>query len=132
MPIHGQNHLPPDGPKGVTVGFGGRAIETSAQAKYLNSSDSPIFNKRKILFGLKELKISNDTVLVVEGYFDVLTLHQAGFKNTVGLLGTEITAEQSSMLATLAREIILIFDGDAGGRAALLKALKQLRSLARG
>ena len=61
---------------------------------------------------------------MVEGYFDVLTLHQAGFKNTVGLLGTEITAEQSSMLATLAREIILIFDGDAGGRAALLKALR--------
>ncbi len=110
--------------KGTTVGFGGRAIETSAQSKYLNSSDSPIFNKRKILFGLKQLQISNDTVLVVEGYFDVLTLHQAGFKNTVGLLGTEITAEQGSMLATLAREMILIFDGDAGGRGALLKALR--------
>ena len=123
-PFMGRIIFPLTDPKGVTVGFGGRAIDTSAQAKYLNSSDSPIFNKRKILFGLKQLQISNDTVLMVEGYFDVLTLHQAGFKNTVGLLGTEITAEQSSMLATLAHEIVLIFDGDAGGRAALLKALR--------
>lgn len=123
-PFMGRIIFPLTDQKGVTVGFGGRAIETSAQAKYLNSSDSPIFNKKKILFGLKHLQISNDTVLVVEGYFDVLTLHQAGFKNTVGLLGTEITAEQSAILKTLAREIILIFDGDAGGRAALLKALR--------
>jgi len=123
-PFMGRIIFPLTDQKGVTVGFGGRAIDGSAQAKYLNSSDSPIFNKKKILFGLKQLQISNDTVLVVEGYFDVLTLHQAAFKNTVGLLGTEITAEQGSMLATLAREIILIFDGDAGGRSALLKALR--------
>jgi DNA primase len=110
--------------RGATVGFGGRAIDTSAQAKYLNSSDSPIFNKRKILFGLKQLQISNETVLVVEGYFDVLTLHQAGFKNTIGLLGTEITSEQTAILKSLARNAILIFDGDAGGQTALLKALK--------
>ena len=61
---------------------------------------------------------------MVEGYFDVLTLHQAGFKNTVGLLGTEITPEQTAIFKTLARSIILIFDGDAGGQTALLKALK--------
>ena len=67
---------------------------------------------------------------MVEGYFDVLTLHQAGFKNTVGLLGTEITSEQTAILKTLVRSIILIFDGDAGGQIALLKALKtQIRSL---
>lgn len=123
-PFMGRIIFPLSDQEGTIVGFGGRAIDSSAQAKYLNSSDSPIFNKRKILFGLKQLQISNDTVLVVEGYFDVLTLHQAGFKNTVALLGTEITSEQSSMLATLAREMILIFDGDAGGRSALLKALR--------
>jgi DNA primase len=110
--------------RGATVGFGGRTIDTSTQAKYLNSSDSPIFNKRKILFGLKQLRISNDTILVVEGYFDVLTLHQAGFTYTVGLLGTEITSEQAAILKTFARNAILIFDGDAGGQAALLRALK--------
>ena len=123
-PFMGRIIFPLTDQRGATVGFGGRAIDSSAQAKYLNSSDSPIFNKRKILFGLKQLRISNDTVLVVEGYFDVLTLHQAGFKNTVGLLGTEITSEQAAILKTLARNAILIFDGDAGGRAALLKALK--------
>ena len=86
--------------------------------------------KRKILFGLNQASIPNDTLLVVEGYFDVLTLHQAGFKNTVGLLGTEITSEQTAILKTLARNAILIFDGDAGGQTALLKALKtQSRNL---
>ena len=90
-PFMGRIIFPLTDQRGATVGFGGRAIDSSSQAKYLNSSDSPIFNKRRILFGLKQLRISNDTVLVVEGYFDVLTLHQAGFKNTVGLLGTEIS-----------------------------------------
>ena len=64
---------------------------------------------------------------MVEGYFDVLTLHQAGFKNTVGLLGTELSAEQMRILETLARNAILIFDGDSGGQAALLKCLKVQR-----
>ena len=76
------------------------------------------------MFGLKQLRISNDTVFVVEGYFDVLTLHQAGFKNTVGLLGTELSAEQMRILENLARNAILIFDGDPGGQAALLRCLK--------
>lgn len=123
-PFMGRIIFPLTDQKGATVGFGGRIIDTSAQAKYLNSSDSAIFNKRKILFGLKQLRISNETVLVVEGYFDVLTLHQAAFKNTVGLLGTEITSEQTAILKSLARNAILIFDGDAGGQTALLKALK--------
>ena len=123
-PFMGRIIFPLTDQKGVTVGFGGRSIDSSAQAKYLNSSDSPIFNKRRILFGLKQASITNDTVLVVEGYFDVLTLHQAGFKNTVALLGTEITSEQTIVLKSIARNAILIFDGDAGGRTALLKALK--------
>ena len=110
--------------RGAIVGFGGRIIDSSSQAKYINSPDSLIFNKRKVLFGLKQLRISNDTVLVVEGYFDVLTLHQAGFKNTVGLLGTELSAEQMRIVESLARNAILIFDGDPGGKAALLKCLK--------
>ena len=114
--------------RSATVGFGGRAVDRSAQAKYLNSSDSPIFNKRKVLFGLNQASIPNDTLLVVEGYFDVLTLHQAGFKNTVGLLGTEITSEQTAILKTLVRSIILIFDGDAGGQIALLKSFENADS----
>ena len=114
-------------PKGTTIGFGGRAIDTPTQAKYINSSDSPIFNKRRVLFGLKQFRLSNDMVLVVEGYFDVLTLHQAGFKNTVGLLGTESSVEQMRILENLARNAILTFDGDSGGQTALLKCLKVQR-----
>ncbi len=126
-PFMGRIIFPLTDQRGATVGFGGRAIDSTQQAKYLNSSDSPTFNKRRVLFGQKHAKILNDTVLVVEGYFDVLTLYQAGFKNTVGLLGTEISAEQMRVLESLARNAILIFDGDTGGQAALLKCLKVQR-----
>jgi len=126
-PFMGRIIFPLTDHRGAIVGFGGRAIDQSSQAKYINSPDSFIFNKRKVLFGLKQLRISNDAVFVVEGYFDVLTLHQGGFKNTVGLLGTELSAEQMRSLETLARSAILIFDGDPGGQAALLKCLKVQR-----
>src|SRR5207244_5769420 len=105
-------------------GFGGRAIDRSSQAKYINSPDSAIFNKRRVLFGLKQLRNPNDTVFVVEGDFDVLTLHQAGFKSAVGLLGTELSAEQTRILESLARNAILIFAGEPGGQAALLRCVK--------
>jgi DNA primase len=126
-PFMGRIIFPLFDQRGAIVGFGGRAIDQSSQAKYINSPDSATFNKRKVLFELKQLRISNDTVFVVEGYFDVLTLHQAGFKNTVGLLGTELSAEQMRSLENLARNAIFIFDGDTGGQAALLKCLKVQR-----
>jgi DNA primase len=123
-PFMGRITFPLTDQRSAIIGFGGRAIDSSSHAKYINSPDSSVFNKRRVLFGLKQLRISNDTVFVVEGYFDVLTLHQAGFKNTVGLLGTELSAEQMRVLENLARNAILIFDGDAGGQAALLRCLK--------
>jgi DNA primase len=123
-PFMGRIIFPIADQRGVTVGFGGRAIDRSSQAKYINSPDSPMFNKRRVLFGLKQLRIPNDTVFVVEGYFDVLTLHQGGFKNTAGILGTELSTEQMRILETLARNAILILDGDPGGQAALLRCLK--------
>jgi DNA primase len=123
-PFMGRIIFPITDQKGATVGFGSRAIDRSSQAKYINSPDSPTFNKRRVLFGLKQLRISNDIIFVVEGYFDVLTLHQAGFKNAVGLLGTELSIEQMRVLETLAHNAILIFDGDSGGQAALLRCLK--------
>ncbi len=126
-PFMGRIVLPLTDQKGANVGFGARAIDHSSQAKYINSPDSPIFNKRRVLFGLKQLRISGDTVFVVEGYFDVLTLHQAGFKNVVGILGTELSAEQMHVLESLARNAVFIFDGDSGGQAALLKCLKVQR-----
>jgi DNA primase len=126
-PFMGRIIFPLTDQRGATVGFGGRAIDSSSQPKYINSPESSAFNKRRVLFGLKQLRISNDTVLVIEGYFDVLTLHQAGFKNTVGLLGTELSAEQMRILETLVRNAILIFDGDPGGQSALLRCLKVAR-----
>jgi DNA primase len=123
-PFMGRIVFPLTDQRSATIGFGGRAIDSTSQAKYINSPDSSAFNKRRVLFGLKQLRIPNDTVLVVEGYFDVLTLHQAGFKNTIGLLGTELSAEQMRVLENLARNLILIFDGDSGGQAALLRCLK--------
>ncbi len=126
-PFMGRIIFPITDQRSATVGFGGRAIDHSSQAKYINSPDSAIFNKRRVLFGLKQLRIPDNTVFVVEGYFDVLTLHQAGFKNTVGLLGTELSPEQTRILENLARNAILIFDGDLGGQAALLRCLKVQR-----
>jgi DNA primase len=123
-PFMGRIIFPLTDQRSATIGFGGRAIDSSSQAKYINSPDSSTFNKRRILFGLKQLRIHDDTVFVVEGYFDVLTLHQAGFKNTVGLLGTDLSPEQMRALENLARNAILIFDGDPGGQAALLRCLK--------
>jgi len=110
--------------KGDVMGFGGRSVDGRQQAKYINSSDSAVFSKRRCLFGLKQLSPIDDTVIVVEGYFDALSLHQAGFKNTLGLLGTELTTEQVKIIEKLARNIILIFDGDMGGKAAILKCLR--------
>jgi len=110
--------------KGDIVGFGGRSVEKSQQAKYINSSDSMVFSKRRCLFGLNRLSPINDTIIVVEGYFDVLSLHQGGFTNTVGLLGTELTTEQAKILERLAHNVIFLFDSDTGGKAALLKCLK--------
>ena len=123
-PFMGRIVFPLTDQRSATIGFGGRAVDSSSQAKYINSPDSSTFNKRRVLFGLKQLRIPNDTVLVVEGYFDVLTLHQAGFKNTVGLLGTDLSTEQMRALENLAQNAILIFDGDPGGQAALLRCLK--------
>jgi DNA primase len=123
-PFMGRIIFPLTDQRGATIGFGARAIDGSPHAKYINSPDSATFNKRRVLFGLKQLRIPDNTVFVVEGYFDVLTLHQAGFKNTVGLLGTELSLEQMRILENLARNVVLIFDGDPGGQTALLRCLK--------
>ncbi len=123
-PFMGRITLPITDHKGNIVGFGGRATEHSQQAKYMNSSESTIFSKRRLLFGLNRVKSLDDTVLVVEGYFDVLSLHQAGFTNTVGLLGTDLSAEQVKILERLAHNVILIFDADTGGKSAILKCLR--------
>ncbi len=110
-------------------GFGGRLIG-DGKPKYLNSPDSDHFHKRSLLYGydealtaIREVK----RVIVVEGYLDVIALHQAGVQNVVAPLGTALTEEQFEMLSRLADEIILLFDADDAGRNAAIRTLEFFR-----
>ena len=121
-------------PRGRVVAFGGRALD-DAPAKYLNSPETSLFHKGRLLYNLARARpaVRDDgSVIVAEGYMDVIALHQAGFTNAVAPLGTAVTEEQLGLLWRLAPEPILCFDGDkagwkAAGRAAD-RALSHLRS----
>jgi DNA primase len=112
------------------VGFGGRIMsETDGGPKYLNSPESELFKKGELFYGLDLAKATvrkTGQVLVVEGYFDVISLHTHGFTQAVAPLGTALTANQAKILTRLAEEITLLFDGDAAGSRATLKALEVL------
>lgn len=113
--------------KGKVIAFGGRAFDNKAKAKYLNSSESPIFSKSRELYGLhhaRKYSSTMDYVLVVEGYMDVVALHQAGFTKVVATLGTATTPEHLKILARTTNTIVFCFDGDSAGRAAAWKALQ--------
>ena len=113
--------------KGNIIAFGGRAFENDAKAKYLNSSESVIFSKSKELYGLhhaRKYSRSMDYMLVVEGYMDVVALHQAGITKVVATLGTATSPEHLKILIRTSNVIVFCFDGDDAGRAAAWKALK--------
>ena len=110
---------------GKIVGFGARRLRESDRAKYVNSPASDLFHKKELLFGASQARrhaAHEQTVLLVEGYTDVLALHQADVRNTVAPMGTSVTVEQIGVLRRLAPTVVLIFDGDAAGRGAALKA----------
>lgn len=113
---------------GRIVGFGGRVLAKGQEPKYLNSPESPFFNKRRILFGLRQVKERGvRRVLVVEGYTDVIACHLAGFEGAVATLGTSLTAEHARLLQRYATEgVVLLFDGDRAGRQAAERALREL------
>lgn len=106
------------------VGFGGRVMDGS-QPKYLNSPDTPIYNKRKNLYGLHMLrKQSNiDRVVLTEGYMDVISLHQAGISTAVASLGTALTPEQATLISRYSKEVVLAYDGDDAGIKAAQRGL---------
>ncbi len=111
--------------RGRTVGFGGRIID-GGEPKYLNSSDSEFFRKGNILYGLYEAKEAirrNQRVFVVEGYFDLITLHMAGLKETVATMGTALTQNHIRTLRTYTTSIYTLFDGDEAGCRAALRGL---------
>ncbi|MDD2220014.1 MAG: DNA primase [Desulfoplanes sp.] len=114
---------------GQVVAFGGRSIEPDQDPKYLNSSETPIYIKGNHLYGLFQARRAISTqksVLLTEGYVDVLTLHQHGFSNACGVLGTALTPEQVHRLAGLAGHIDLLFDGDGAGRKAALRSAQMI------
>ncbi|MFV1011476.1 DNA primase [Wolbachia endosymbiont of Nasonia vitripennis] len=109
---------------GKVIGFGGRALNSEQQPKYLNSPESQLFKKRENLYGLNfalsEIR-KKQHLFVVEGYMDVIALHQAGISNTVAPLGTAISAEQIKNLWKLAKEISICMDGDSPGCHAAIR-----------
>ena len=111
--------------RGNVIAFGGRIIKNDPNAaKYLNSPETMIFNKRKNLFGLNLAKKSKaGSLILVEGNIDVVALHQYGFDNAVASLGTSLTEEQAALMTRYAEQIILIYDGDKAGQNATQRAI---------
>lgn len=118
-------------PNSKIVGFGGRTI-TNHPAKYINSPQTKIFNKSKLLYGYhlaKESILKKNSIIITEGYLDVIMLHQAGFTNTVATLGTALTKEHIPLIKRGDPDIILSYDGDSAGVAAALKAASMLSAI---
>ena len=113
--------------RGNVIAFGGR-IMSDIKPKYLNTSDTPVFNKSRNLFALQFAKNkAQGQLILVEGYMDVIALHQAGFENTVATLGTALTQEQALMIKRYCDEVVLCYDADEAGRKATQRAISILR-----
>lgn len=109
------------------VGFGGRVMG-DGMPKYLNSPETPIFDKSRILYGLNIARRSRESyILICEGYMDVMALHQAGFTNAVAALGTAFTESHTNLLKRYTKEVLLTFDNDGAGIQAALRAIPILR-----
>ncbi len=111
--------------RGNVIAFGGRIIKKDSDAaKYLNSPETLIFNKRKNLFGLNLAKKTKQGFLIlVEGNIDVVALHQYGFDNAIASLGTSLTEEQAALMTRYADQVVLIYDGDKAGQNATQRAI---------
>lgn len=113
--------------RGNVIAFGGRIL-TNEKPKYLNTSETPVFNKGSSLFALNFAKNGNDGQLILcEGYMDVISLHQAGFTSAVATLGTALTPGQAHLMARYAKEVIVCYDADEAGQKAASRAIPILR-----
>lgn len=117
---------------GRIVGFGGRILTTKNDtAKYVNSPESPIYRKGELLYGMPWARDSirkEDTSIVVEGYLDLITLHQGGILNTVATSGTALTSKQAQLLRRFSPKVIIVYDGDSAGQKAALRGSDVLLS----
>jgi DNA primase len=118
---------------GVVVAFGGRDLSNPAShngiklAKYMNSPETALYSKRDILFGLNHSRnaiMKENAVIIVEGYFDLISLYQSGVQNVVAASGTALTENHASILARYAKTAYLVFDGDAAGQNATRRSLE--------
>jgi DNA primase len=111
--------------RGRTLGFGGRAMRADQGAKYVNTAETEFFHKSQLLYGVDRAKAAiakAARAVVVEGYTDVLALHQAGIEETVAVMGTAITGEQVAALSGMVEEVVLALDADSAGQEAMLRA----------
>ena len=114
--------------RGNVIAFGGR-IMTDEKPKYLNTSDTPVFKKSANLFSLNNAKNSGSrTLILCEGYMDVISVNQAGFTNAVATLGTALTSEQALLMKRYADEVIICYDADEAGQKATARAIPILRN----
>ncbi len=117
--------------RGRVTGFGARALAAEDNPKYLNSPQTPLFDKSRTLFGLdaaKQVIRDTETAVIVEGYMDAIQAHQAGFKNVVAQMGTAMTETQIRLLTRSAKKIILALDSDAAGQNATRRSLETARA----
>jgi DNA primase len=115
--------------KGIVRGFGARGMRDSDKPKYLNSAEGPVYHKGSQIFAIDHARrpaASKKRVIAVEGYADVLALHDAGFEESVAVMGTAMTEQQATELARMAPRVYLALDADASGRKAALRAAEEL------
>ena len=113
-------------PGGAVIGFGARGLLDEDQPKYLNSPETPVYRKGSFLFALEQARrkvTMEDEMIVVEGYFDAIALHQTGLANCVATSGTALTSDQARLLRRVVGRVALTYDGDAAGRDAMMRSL---------
>ena len=120
--------LPVIDQRGDVVGFGSRVIDNS-EPKYMNTTDTPVYSKRHVLYGLNlAKKTKRPEIILCEGNLDVVTLHQAGFDNAVASMGTALTQEQIRLLSRYTKNLVLCYDNDNAGQMATQRALEMLNN----
>src|SRR5262245_59021554 len=115
--------------RGKTIAFGGRALAADAQPKYLNSAESPLYSKSHVLYAMhfaRDAAQKAGRLVVVEGYFDCLSLHQAGIPNVVASCGTALTQQQVGVMARYVPEVVMNYDPDAAGQNARRRSIDLL------
>jgi len=116
--------------RGRVLGFGARAMRSEQGAKYVNSAEGELYTKSKTLYGIDRARgaiAKAGRAVVVEGYTDVLALHQAGIEEAVGVMGTAITEDQVGMLSQQTKEVVLAMDADRAGQEAMLRAQRKAK-----